>query len=282
VDAPIVAALITSSASVVIAISGVWWAARQSRKGQEQQRNLADAQSRSQIELEKLKHELDQSAKIEERSSVAKIQLDRYREPLLAAANELGDRIDNIRNRSFLFYLTVQDQRAETALQSTLYRFAQYFAYTEILYTNVSIMRFESDVDTKAVASLLRAIAGIFATDSLDWSEISNSPRLMLWREEQRAIGELMWGTSKEGMRACAGYASFANDYDRRFAKWFVTFAEDLKAGDAVDSERLARLQEILAKLVIQLDEDRTYMQQASDGSFMWPGWVARAAKEPN
>ena len=277
VDTAIVVALISSSASIVIAISSAWWAARESGRTREQQRDLTDAQSRSQIELEKLKHDLDQAARSEERSSEAKIQLDRYREPLLAATNELGDRIDNIRNRAFLSYLRVAGHRSETALSTTLYRFAQYFARVEMLYTSISLMRFENDSDTKAVASLLREIGRTFATDSLDWTDSSSSPRFMLWREEQRAIGELMCEAPNGEIGTCAGYASFANDYDQRYSKWFTTFVEDLKTGNAASSERLVRLHELLARLVIQLDQDKVYMQLTSEDRPVWPGWITRA-----
>jgi hypothetical protein len=76
----------------------------------------------------------------EERSVGAKAELDRYREPLLFAANELGDRIDNIRNKEVLSYLGALDHRRELALHSTLFRFGQYFARLELLYTNHSLM----------------------------------------------------------------------------------------------------------------------------------------------
>jgi len=52
----------------------------------------------------------------EQRRSDAKAVLDRYREPLLDAAFQLGDRIDNLLNREFWTYLTPDSPRREEAL----------------------------------------------------------------------------------------------------------------------------------------------------------------------
>lgn len=276
---PIVAALITSSAGFVIAIWSAAWTAYQNRRARELQQDLAAAQSRSQIELEKLKHELQQSARHEEQSSEAKVELDRYREPLLLAANDLGDRIDNIRNKGFLHYLRAADHRREMALRSTLYRFARFFAQLEALYSNLSFMRFQQAEDTKVVAGLLADIGRTFASDRLDRAGSPIRSRFMLWREEQRAIGELMQDGHDNKQVTCIGYSSFVNNYND-YASWFSTFTEDLESGDASKSERLARLQSLLAQLVIQLDMERVYTRVTKDGRPASPGWVTRAAAE--
>jgi hypothetical protein len=51
----------------------------------------------------------------EERRSDAKVVLDRYRGPLLDAAWQLGDRLDSIRNRDFLAYLSEGSGREQDA-----------------------------------------------------------------------------------------------------------------------------------------------------------------------
>jgi hypothetical protein len=277
VDTSIAVALISSLAGLAVATSSAAWTASQNRRARELQQNLAAAQSQSQIELEKLRHELQQSAKNEEQFSVAKAELDRYREPLLLAANDLGDRIDNIRNKGFLYYLDVADHRRDMALRTTLYRFARFFGQLDTLYTNLSFMRFERDEDTKTVAGLLADIGRTFATDKLDRTGSSNRPRFMLWREEQRAIGELMCETHDSKQVTCVGFSSFVKDYDG-YSEWFKAFAEDLESGDTPRSERLARLQSLLAQLVIHLDAERAYTRLADDGRPEWPGWVTRVA----
>lgn len=275
-NASIIVALITSSASIVIASSSAAWTAFQNRKSRELQKELATNQSRSQVELEKLKHELQESARHEEQSSQAEAELDRYREPLLLAANDLGDRIDNIRNKGFLHYLRVADHRHDTALRSTLYRFGRFFAQLEALYSDLSFMRFQQAEDTRVVAALLADIGRTFATDRLDRVGSSGRPRFMLWREEQRAIGELMCDRRDSKQVTCVGYSSFINNYDG-YSPWFSAFAEDLESGDAVKSGRLARLQSLLAQLVVQLDIDRVYSSFTEGGLPASPGWVVRA-----
>jgi hypothetical protein len=277
VSTAIVAALITSSAGFVIASWSAAWTAYQNRRARDLQQDIAAAQSRSQVELEKLKHELQLSARHEEQFSEAKAELDRFREPLLLAANDLGDRIDNIRNKGFLHYLRAPDHRREMALRSTLYRFGRFFAQLEALYASLSLMRFQQAEDTKIVAGLLADIGRTFASDRLDREGSPTRPRLMLWREEQRAIGELMRDGRDSKEVTCVGYSSFVNNY-RDYASWFSTFAEDLESGDATKSERLARLQSLLAQLVIQLDIERIYTSATQDGHPTSPGWVTRVA----
>jgi len=260
VETPVVVALITSAVSALIAIFSAVWTARQNMK------------------LEELKHGLQQAAKEEERLLEAKAELDRYREPLVAAANELGDRIDNIRHRGFPVYLRTEGPRRETALRGTLFRFAQYFGWIEILHTSLNYLRFEHDEDTKVVADLLSHIGRTFATDKLDWTNGYESSRLMIWREEQRAIGELMRDVRDGTTPGCVSFASFVDQFEIRYSKWFRTFAADLVSVDVKNSERFARLQKLLAKLVVQLDEEnKVYVRFDGEGRVVEPEWINQA-----
>lgn len=128
-----------------------------------------------------------------ERQLAAREKLDRFREPLLSAADDLGSRINNIRHDHFLLYLEVPE-RKQTALLGTLFRFAQFFGWTEILYGAGGALRFEQDESTKAVADALREVGRTLAVDRLDRTVPMDftTTTLMIWREEQRAIGELI------------------------------------------------------------------------------------------
>lgn len=112
---------------------------------------------------------------------------------LLSAADDLGSRINNIRHDHFLLYLEVPE-RKQTALLGTLFRFAQFFGWTEILYGAGGALRFEQDESTKAVADGLREVGRTLAVDRLDRTVPMDftTTTLMIWREEQRAIGELI------------------------------------------------------------------------------------------
>ena len=103
---------------------------------------------------------------------------------------------------------------------STLFRFAQYFAWTEIVYGFADRLRFETDEATKAVVKALEDIGWTLAADEFDRVDPDDftTSRWMLWREEQRAIGELMRQDGDEV--GCISFATFASIYEERFARW--------------------------------------------------------------
>lgn len=235
-DTAVWVALITSGASLLIAGASLW----SQRKSAHEERE-------------------------EERRSQAKVVLDRYRGPLLAAAWELGDRIDNIQHRGFLAFSQKGDARELDAKLTTLFRFAQYFGWREVLRTEVQLLTFEKETDTRVVSGLLDDIVKALASDSLDqdWA--------MLWSEEQRGIGELIVGNGGSGPSFCSGYAAFKREYDAKFSSWMDGLARDLLSPYAVDSSRLRILRWALYGLVHQLDEERTYTDSA---------WMARVVDE--
>jgi len=83
----------------------------------------------------------EREGRLEERRSEAKVVLDRYRGPLLDAAWQLGDRVDNIRNRSFLAFLSNSSGRERDARLSTLFRFAYYLGWREYVLLKSSCCR---------------------------------------------------------------------------------------------------------------------------------------------
>jgi hypothetical protein len=236
VDSGVVVALIASLSSLGVAFFSVWM----------QQRGTREAREHA-------------------RMSEAKVVLDRYRGPLLAAAWELGDRIDNIRHDRFLDYLDEDSELAVQAELTTLYRFAQYFGWREVLRTEVQLLSFDDESDTRLVASLIGDIVSALATDRLD------GRRAMLWAEQQRAIGELMIIDAGAGPAKCIGYAAFFSTYDDRFKAWMGEFAGSLKPRVTPKSERLRLVEWGLVGLVRQLDEEGTRAPR---------GWTERAWRE--
>jgi hypothetical protein len=248
VDTGLWAALIAAGTSISVNAASLWWQRRTARQTRE-----------------------------EERRSQAKIVLDRYRGPLLSAASDLGARIDNIRHRGFLAYAQdgvrprrslrprVSQSRGIEAKLTTLFRFAQYFGWREVLRTEVQLLRFEREADTQLVATVINDIDWAFATDSLD------QRRAMLWSEEQRGIGELMITDRKDGASATRGYATFVREHEERFKPWMDEVAGDLLSPAARESDRLRLLQWALLGLVTQLDEERAHTNDR---------WIERARKE--
>jgi hypothetical protein len=198
----------------------------------------------------------------EERQIEAKAELARYRKPLLEAAFDLGARIDNVQNSGFESYMRSGD-RCSIALKSTLFRFARYFGTLEILRSQLTFLEFQTAEETKSVADRIVQIGGALSSDGYDG--------LMLWREEQRAIGEeTLWRA--DGILCCVGFATFVEEFDRRTGPWFQRFRDELEQGrPVVESERLRVAQGHLQQLVHQLDEEGRYEDPSKN-----PAWLKR------
>jgi hypothetical protein len=209
----------------------------------------------------------------------ARERLDRYRAPLLAAVDDLGRRVNNIRTDGFLAYLEVQGRR-DIALKSTLFRLAQYLGWIEIIYGYSDRLRFESEKATSAVAVTIGDIGWILSADEFDRTDERDftSSQLMLWREEQRAIGELMRQEGDEPR--CRGFDSFAANYEDHFATWFDKFASQLEAKPAYRANRFAELHRVLERLVRQLDVDGVLVKFDESGRISSPPW-AQPSKLP-
>jgi hypothetical protein len=211
---------------------------------------------------------MDAHGKKQERLLVEQAELRRYRTLLWSAADDLGNRINNIRNQNFLVYLNQIDRR-NLALNSTLFRFGQYFGWTEIYR---DYLRFNPARDTGTVSTALAKITIAFASDTIG-REATLDAQLMLWREEQLAIGHLM---RQEGeMPTCVGFDTFIDDYEAKYAKWFKKFAEQLAAAfsHGKDSARLAEIHHLLAELIVELDDEKVFVR-LENGKIVTPLWA--------
>jgi hypothetical protein len=253
-EAALVVALISSGSSLAVAAGTALWTSRQ------------------QNSLELLKRRLDRENKEKERRLDTRAQLARYRVPLIDAASDLGHRIDNVRHGQFLAYLEGDHPRRDAALLSTVYRLARYFGTLEILYERVNYLKFERDEDTRAVAAALADIGRTFASDRYDRAGPFYTSRLMVWREEQRAMGEVVRRDGDDIGDHCVGFATFAANATGPDARWFATFIRDLQADEAAGSKRLKMLEGKLANLVRMLDDEGRYTDASSQ-----PGWMRRA-----
>jgi hypothetical protein len=198
----------------------------------------------------------------------------RYRLPLLEAASDLGHRINNIQHSQFLAYLAGDHPRRDTAVLSTLYRLAKYFGTLELLYRRVSYLRFERDDDTRAVQAVLAQIGRTFASDQYDRDGAFHTSRFMIWREEQRAMGEVVTRDDSGETDHCVGFATFAANAKRRDSEWFANFVRDVESGGAASSRRLASVQSSLADLVRLLDEEGRYAEPSAA-----PEWISKARR---
>jgi hypothetical protein len=232
--------------------------------------------------LERLAHQ-------EETRSQARIVLDRYRGPLLDAAWDLGDRLDNITDRRFLETYGAGDRRP-MAIQTTLSIVAQYFGWAEIVRREVQLLRFESTSDTQRAAYYLSLVMRRFATDWYDSAEAQRQAthwipgfdaarlphnHLMLWHEGRRGLGDRMI-VPNESPR-CKGFATFLDDFDQDFHSPLAEFETGLCNPDVAKSLRLLEIRDALARLVIQLDDEKRYGAAESGHET----WLARARRSP-
>jgi len=194
---------------------------------------VAVRQSRMDKHLALLTRELDREERAEE-------VLTRYREPLAAAAFDLQSRLFNILQLDFLGKFGDGD-RSRSAFTTTLFRLAQYFGWTEILRRDIQFLSFPADADTRKVADLQARIARCFLTDEY-------GPELMVWSDEQRAVGERMI-VEEHGKVICMGYARFRDECEKTFAPWLERLQAELPAA-AADGQRLRAAQHLLCELV--------------------------------
>jgi hypothetical protein len=178
----------------------------------------------------------------------AKKVLDNYRDPLIAASFELQARLYNILRLRFVEkYITAAGvSKRDSALESTLYVFAQFFGWREIIRREVQYLRFSRNQQTREVGQLLRDIEETFLSDGY-------GPQFMIWRVEQRGIGERMVESMDSQMK-CLGYASFIKQRST-MEEWLAPLEHDLENLQDGGRKRLTELQHMLVKLVRQLDD---------------------------
>lgn len=218
---------------------------------------LAVRQSRTEKNLAKLNSDLETEAHrrtaLIDRELDAEKVLTKYREPLASAAFDLQSRLYNILKLGFMTNYGGDHPRAEDAVRTTLFRIAQYFGWTEILRRDIQFLSFPEAQETRRVADLRREIAEHFLTQDY-------GPALMIWSDEQRAIGERMI-VEKPDALLCMGYASFREACDGEFAPWCDRLRTELERDDA--RERLREVQHALCDLVETLDP--THLRYAPD-----------------
>lgn len=174
--------------------------------------------------------------------------LDNYRVPLGAAAYELQARLYNILALSFVDRYLKNDTQGkhDAAIHSTLYVFAQFFGCRELIRGEIQYLRFSRHQRTRRLAQLLGDIGEEFLADSY-------GPQFMLWRVEQRGLGERMI-TRVNGRMTCLGYAAFLERCDT-MDEWLKPLEHDLENLDDGGRRRLTKVQHLLLELVRELDD---------------------------
>jgi len=242
--------------------------ARLSEQGSELQGQLNEKASRLQAQLDE-----EREQRREQASSKSRLEqvVNRYRDPLLYAANDLQSRIYNIVERDIVNVLRTGDEEQQRyVVNSTLFLIAQYLGWVEAIRRGVQYLDLGDDERTRDLVHLVAVIRRSFSSRHL----FTESP-FHIYRAEQRAIGELMLrGRLDEhsgGMLwRCRGYADFCDKLERRpdFKSWFARLNCDVRAladDRKTPRARLVGLQRAMIDLIDFLDDPKLCIRIPSD-----------------
>jgi hypothetical protein len=176
---------------------------------------------------------------------------------LVFAADQLSNRIENIRDNRFLE--KYGQTRRDYVVTSTTYAIAELLGWMEVLRLNQQHLDLGEEQATRRMNECLAGVGRTLSTDSI-LGPSGQPAGFMIWRQEQRAIGELMIDPSTEPAQ-CIGYARFTERLeDPRFAAWLERVRAD--SSTAIDDPlfvlpRLAHLAEAITALIDNLDPSR-------------------------
>ena len=216
----------------------------------------------------RLSYELDLAKSKATKEQLVEELMSRYREPLLRAAFDLQSRIYNVIEQGFMVRYGAQgrDHEREYARDNTVFLFAEYFGWVEIMRRDVQFLDLGDVERNRLLVQRLEKIGDMFSSDR----EIP-SPVFRILRGQQRALGELMIPSPSDGGAArshCIGYAAFRGRLteDDVFAAWFRPLCEDvagLVEEDGGGRARLIGLQHALLDLIEFLDDPpRRFVQE--------------------
>ena len=133
--------------------------------------------------------------------------MSQVRDPLLWAAFDLQSRVYNIVVGHFLpiYRDGGSAEQKSYAQRNTLFLFAQYFAWVEIVRRSVRFLDLGGPSDNRRVVDHLSRISSVLNSDG--FSDLL----FLIFRGDQRAIGEIMIESAPSGELGCIGYAEFVN-----------------------------------------------------------------------
>jgi hypothetical protein len=175
----------------------------------------------------------------------------KYRDPLLQSAFDLQSRIYNVLGPGGF----TGKRHPEYFRLSTLFVFAQFFGWLEIIRREMQFLDLGATQATQELGRKVEVIQGTLAGTSRYRDEF------YIYRAEQRAIGEFMLvrlANSSVGPKyECLGYAGFvAKKDDREFEYWFGRLGEAVVHLPGNRPDRLVAAQRALIDLIDLLDPD--------------------------
>ena len=145
-----------------------------------------------QMRVTRLSDALAKKREADSREAQTAALMSKYRDPLLRSAIDLQSRLYNIRRNHALQNFAAKPQAEQEYLRTnTLYVFAEYFGWVEILRREVQFLDL-GDLDlNRRLSELLVGITKAFGTSRYN-GEKPFDPTLKLFNGEQRALGEIM------------------------------------------------------------------------------------------
>jgi hypothetical protein len=166
--------------------------------------------------------------------------------------------------------LKADEHRAQIALRSILYRFAAYLGWRELLNRDLAYLTFEDGTQTREVLGLLDDLRAKLSSSRFD--VVDGQPKMMLWTDEQAAIGGLM--QRGDGTAGVIGFEVFFAKYEETFGPWLDSFARDLQRDGVTKSIRLREVVAVLDLLIRKLDLEGVYGDDPEHAG----GWQRRDA----
>ncbi|HEX8803674.1 MAG TPA: hypothetical protein VF743_05760 [Acidimicrobiales bacterium] len=214
----------------------------------------------------------DRQQRREDRQAEADRLVRRYREPLVFAADQLSSRILNIQQNGFL--RKYGGVRRDYVRHSTAFAIAEMLGWMELLREDQQLLDLGEVEETRRLNRCLLELGRRISTDSITGPD-GRPASFMLWRQEQRAIGEVMIDRS-DGTARCLGYARFvARLDDQAFGQWFERLLADIDTAidaaadaDPVPSHpRLRAVRESAEALIAHLDPDAVRVPRDAHGN---------------
>ena len=143
-----------------------------------------------------------------ERRTEAQKLIEKYRDPLLLASQDLQSRLYNILDRDIRAWIKGSPEQTENLHLYTAFLMGQFLSWTYILRHETRFLKFTTDEKHKSSADLLANIREVLSTETGDSKDVP----FRLWRGQQVALGEVM--TKSDGSQLCClGYAEFCQKY---------------------------------------------------------------------
>lgn len=186
--------------------------------------------------------------------------LDKYREFICVSAYELQRRINNIMVGGLFYYADSSNESYSNNVRYyTMFLVSQFFAWKEILRKEMHYLDFSEGKEEIRILENLESLETLFSSDRV------GDEMFMIFRGEQRAIGECMIVYNEEtSTYECIGYSKFIELLENEKCKnWFKILIEKMDKAIAeyekyneFNSKRLLKIHDKLIDLLNTLDPD--------------------------